>query len=231
MSIWDQLLNLLFPPKCPFCRRILDAPGVCGVCWKELPWTEEYEAVRQGADGLRCAAPLWYEGKVREAILRLKFHGAAATAETLGTLIAQCAAEHLSGEFDLVTWVPISRRRRRKRGYDQAELLARAACRVWGVKPVALLRKTMNNPAQSGLKEDAARRANVLGVYELRPGAEVSGRRVLLVDDVCTTGATLAECVRVLREAGADAVVCAAVAHARRENGPPGKNGSFSPEN
>ena len=217
MSVWEQLLNLLFPPKCPFCRRILDSPGVCDTCRKELPWTEEHAAVREGPDGLRCAAPLWYEGKVREAILRLKFYGAAATAETLGALMAQCAAEHLSGEFDLVTWVPVSRKRRWKRGYDQAELLARAVCRAWGVKPVALLRKTMNNPAQSGLKEDAARRANVLGVYEMRPGAEVSGRRVLLIDYVCTTGATLTECSKVLREAGADAVVCACVAHARRE--------------
>ena len=217
MSVWEQLLNLLFPPKCPFCRRILDSPGVCDTCRKELPWTEEHEAVREGTDSLRCAAPLWYEGKVREAILRLKFKGAAPSAEDLGRLIAQCAAEHLSGEFDLVTWVPVSRKRRWKRGYDQAELLARAVCRAWGVKPVALLRKTMNNPAQSGLKEDAARRANVLGVYEMRPGAEVSGRRVLLIDDVCTTGATLTECSKVLREAGADAVVCACVAHARRE--------------
>ena len=217
MSVWEQLLNLLFPPKCPFCRRILDSPGVCDTCRKELPWTEEHEAVREGTASLRCAAPLWYEGKVREAILRLKFYGAAATAETLGALMAQCAAEHLSGEFDLVTWVPVSRKRRWKRGYDQAELLARAVCRAWGVKPVALLRKTMNNPAQSGLKEDAARRANVLGVYEMRPGAEVSGRRVLLIDDVCTTGATLTECSKVLREAGADAVVCVCVAHARRE--------------
>lgn len=217
MSVWEQLLNLLFPPKCPFCRRILDSPGVCDTCRKELPWTEEHEAVREGTDSLRCAAPLWYEEKVREAILRLKFYGAAATAETLGALMAQCAAEHLSGEFDLITWVPVSRKRRWKRGYDQAELLARAVCRAWGVKPVALLRKTMNNPAQSGLKEDAARRANVLGVYEMRPGAEVSGRRVLLIDDVCTTGATLTECSKVLREAGADAVVCACVAHARRE--------------
>ena len=227
MSIWEQLLNLLFPPKCPFCRRILDAPGVCDACQKELPWTGEHEAVREGPDGLRCAAPLWYEGKVREAILRLKFKGGAAAAEPLGALVAQCAAEHLSGEFDTVTWVPVSRKRRRQRGYDQAELLARGACRIWGVKPVALLRKVQDNPAQSGLKEDAARRANVLGVYELRPGADVTGRHVLLIDDVCTTGATLTECIRVLREAGASSVACAAVAHARREKGREGETGGF----
>lgn len=216
MNLWEQLLNLLFPPKCPFCGRILDTPGVCDACCKKLPWTGETETVREGPDGLRCAAPLWYEDKVREVILRLKFQGGAPAAEPLGGLIAQCAAERFGGEFDTVTWVPISRKRRRKREYDQSELLARAACRVWGVKPVGLLRKTVDNPAQSGLTEPAARRANVLGVYEMVPGADVSGRRVLLIDDVCTTGATLTECVRVLREAGAAAVVCAAVAHTRR---------------
>ena len=131
--------------------------------------------------------------------------------------MAEIAAEHFSGQFDAVTFVPVSEKRLRQRGYDQARLLAESACRLWDTRPRRLLRKTVHNPAQSGLKEPAARRANVLGVYEMRPGAEVSGRRVLLIDDVCTTGATLTECSKVLREAGADAVVCACVAHARRE--------------
>ena len=73
-------------------------------------------------------------------------------------------------------------------------------------------RKTVHNPAQSGLKEAAARRANVLGVYEAVDPERISGHRILLVDDICTTGATLAECARVLREAGAADVVCAAAA-------------------
>ena len=74
------------------------------------------------------------------------------------------------------------------------------------------VRKTVHNPAQSGLKEAAARRANVLGVYEAVDPERISGHRILLVDDICTTGATLAECARVLREAGAADVVCAAAA-------------------
>lgn len=87
----------------------------------------------------------------------------------------------------MVTWVPVSRRRLRKRGYDQAQLLAESACRVWGVKPERLLRKVQDNPAQSGLTEAAARRANVLGVYEAVGPEQIQGRRVLLVDDICTT--------------------------------------------
>ena len=103
-------------------------------------------------------------------------------------------------------------RRLRQRGYDQARLLAESACRLWETKPLPLLRKTVHNPAQSGLKEAAARRANVLGVYEAVDPERISGHRILLVDDICTTGATLAECARVLREAGAADVVCAAAA-------------------
>ena len=118
----------------------------------------------------------------------------------------------LRERMDGVTWAPLSRGRLRERGYDQARLLAESACRLWETKPLPLLRKTVHNPAQSGLKEAAARRANVLGVYEAVDPERISGHRILLVDDICTTGATLAECARVLREAGAADVVCAAAA-------------------
>ncbi|MDD3347800.1 ComF family protein [Oscillibacter sp.] len=211
----NALLNLLFPPKCPFCARVLDRPGVCPVCEKELPWTAETETVRKGSGGLRCAAPLWYEELAREGVLRLKFRGAAAAAEPLGGLIARCAAEQFSGEFDVVTWVPVSKKRLRRRGYDQARLLAESACRVWQTRPVRLLSKLADNPAQSTLKEAAAQRANVLGVYAAMNGESIRGKRVLLVDDICTTGATLTECIRVLKDAGAADVVCAAVALTR----------------
>ena len=116
-----------------------------------------------------------------------------------------------------MTWVPVSKKRLRQRGYDQAELLARMACHLWDTKPERLLTKIVENPAQSTLTEPAARRANVLGVYELVRGAEVCGKRILLIDDICTTGATLAECARVLQFAGAESVVCCTVAHAREQ--------------
>ena len=130
--------------------------------------------------------------------------------------MARCAAEQFGGEFDTVTWVPVSRKRLRRRGYDQAELLARSACRLWETQPVRLLEKIADNPAQSGIRDAAARRANVLGVYEAV--GDVTGKRFLLIDDICTSGATLTECVRVLENAGAERVVCVAAALARKEN-------------
>lgn len=212
MTLRESLLDLLFPPKCPFCARVLDRSGVCGGCESSLPWTGEAHSLWELPGALRCAAPLWYQGAAREGLLRFKFQGAAGAGDPLGGLVAQCAAERLSGEFDTVTWVPVSPGRLRKRGYDQAELLAQAACRRWDAVPLRLLEKIRDNPAQSGLAEGEARRENVKDAYRAAAPEAVRGRRVLLVDDVCTTGATLAECAGVLREAGAEAVVCAAVA-------------------
>lgn len=216
MKLLESLLDLLFPPKCPFCGAIQDHPGICPECRRELPWTEDPDQVRELPGGLRCAAPLWYEDRARNGLLRMKFNGAASAAGSMGELIASCAAERLSGEFDIVTWVPVSRKRLRERGYDQAQLLAESACRCWGVKPVRLLRKTTDNPAQSGLHGAAARRGNVLGVYEA--SAEARGRRVLLVDDIVTTGSTLCECARVLKDAGAESVVCAVAARTHQKD-------------
>lgn len=216
MSRYAALLDLFFPPKCPFCGKVLDHAGICPACEKALPWTEEGAGVRELPGGVRCAAPLWYEGKVREGLLRFKFQGARAAAGPLGELVARCAAEQFSGAFDVVTWVPVSRRRLRSRGYDQARLLAESACRLWEVRPEQLLQKITDNPAQSGLTEEAARRANVLGVYEAAEPERIQGCRILLVDDICTTGATLAECARTLRDAGAADVMCVCAALARR---------------
>ena len=215
MSLLSSLLDLIFPPKCPFCGRVLDAPGICDACRRELPWTEGDEALRRLPDGLRCAAPLWYEGLAREGLHRFKFQGMSSAAGPLGELVARCAAEQFSGEFDTVTWVPVSRRRLRQRGYDQARLLAERACRLWDTAPEQLLCKTVHNPAQSGLKDAGARRDNVRNVYVPADPARIRERRVLLVDDICTTGATLSACARVLREAGAADVVCAAAALTR----------------
>ncbi len=214
MKLLSSFLDLLFPPKCPFCGKILDAPGICPACASALPWVPDEETVRELPGGVRCAAPLWYGGLAREGLLRFKFQGHSAAARPLGELIAQCAAERFGGEFDTVTWVPVSRKRLRQRGYDQAELLARSACRLWGVSAERLLEKRRDNPAQSSLEGAEARRENVADVYQARNAA---GKRVLLIDDICTTGATLASCARTLREAGAESVVCAAAARTPQE--------------
>ena len=104
-------------------------------------------------------------------------------------------------------------------GYLDALLdLCREIAKRLGLEPVRLLRKTRNPPAQSTMADPAGRRANVSGAYEPERAARLDGRRVLLIDDIVTTGATLAECSRVLRTAGASDVVYAAFAAPRKQD-------------
>lgn len=203
------LLDLLFPRKCPFCQRLAEGEALlCPDCQRTLPWLTEKAAERSPEFLKLCVSPLAYRGPVAESIHRYKFSGRRNYAAAYGALMAQCVLDHPDVTFDLLSWAPLSRKRLRRRGYDQARLLARAVGERLNVPVTPVLVKRRDIPAQSGLLEQAARRANVLGAYELLPGAEVTGRRVLLVDDVVTSGATLSECARVLLTAGA-AQVCA----------------------
>ena len=206
----NWLLDLLFPPKCPFCRRLLDSGDVlCPKCQRDLPWTQQEKTV-EFLDS--CVAPLWYEDDVRHSHHRYKFSGVRGYAGTYSLLMSQCATDRLDGEFDVVCWAPLSKRRRRKRGYDQSELLARGVAERLGLPLEPLLDKVRDTPAQSGQTDGAARRANVLGAYRTKSDKSVAGKRILLVDDVVTTGATLSECARVLRTAGAAGVCGLALA-------------------
>lgn len=163
-----------------------------------------------------CAPLRWaYRDQVRDSIRRYKFKGRQGYHKAYGRLVAQCVHDHLDGRWDLITWVPLSDQRRRERGYDQAFLLASAAALELGEVAVETLRKGRNTEAQSGLDDDAARRANVLGAYTAVDAELVEGKRVLLIDDVITTGATISECARILRTVGAGEVVCATLARAR----------------
>ena len=156
MSLMDDLnraarsvMDFFFPRQCPFCGGIVGRELLCDKCRKTLPYTGEH-AVVDGRFG-SAAAPLYYEGAVREAVHRLKFKGKLGGLDCFGQLMAETAAEHFSGAFDAITWVPVSRERLRRRGYDQARLLAASVCVDWHVAPQETLRKTVDNPAQSGL--------------------------------------------------------------------------------
>ena len=213
------LLDLLFPPRCVFCRRLLHRgeEGICPRCQQELPWALGAEAEQTGEFFSLCASPLWYQDQVRTSFHRYKFKGVRGYSRTYGRLVAQCVQDHLAGRYDLITWVPLSRARLRQRGYDQAMLLASAAALALDDVAAETLCKVRDTEAQSGLgKNDASRRANVLSAYQVTDPALVEGRRVLLIDDIVTTGSTLSECARVLRTAGATDVVCAALARSRR---------------
>ena len=216
MNLISPILDLIFPPKCVFCARIMAGDGlrICPDCQQKLPWLEGEAAGKTVEFTSKCVSALRYQGKAAEGIHRYKFSGRESSCTVFGVLLSQVVDDHLKGQFDVITWVPVSRQRRRERGYDQSFLLARELGRILNRKPVGLLRKTKHLQPQSRLNGAAERRANVMGAYCVPRPERVQGKRVLLVDDVVTTGATLSECARTLLLAGAEAVVCITLAKA-----------------
>lgn len=213
----SALLDLFFPPRCGFCGKLLGRgeEGMCAKCQATLPWLTGGAAEQKGEFFALCVSPLRYQGEVRASIHRYKFKGLRGYAPLYGGLVAQCVRDHPSCGYDLISWVPLSGKRRRERGYDQAFLLARATAAALEGTAISTLRKRRHTEAQSGLEGAAERRANVLGAYDIIDPALVADKRILLLDDVITTGATISECARVLRTAGAKTVVCATLARAR----------------
>lgn len=211
-TIAAWLCDLLYPPKCMLCGRLLrDSEAVlCGRCGHELP--EWDNAPRRVPGYERCAAAFVYEEPIRGSILRFKFHGMQTYAVQFARWMAVRVRGELRTSFDFVTWTPCSRRRRWTRGFDQAELLAEALARELDLEARPTLEKFRHRPPQSKTKTAAKRRANVQGAYRLLPGADVRGRTVLVVDDILTTGATLGECGRILRQAGAKDLYAAVIA-------------------
>ena len=212
MKLIYRILQWLFPPKCVLCGALLgkEETDLCHSCRVHGPAAPAVHKKIPHLD--RWTAVWYYEDTVRSSILRFKFRNARSYAKAYGRLLAMKLAEDNLTDFDILTWVPVSPLRRFTRGYDQVELIALAVARELGVEPVRLLRKVRNTPPQSGISGDAARRANVLGVYRVTDPDAVRGRRILLLDDVVTTGATVSECARVLLTSRAKQVNCAAVA-------------------
>ena len=214
--ILQIISELLFPSKCILCGSLLEKreTDLCHKCRVE---SSEFLKARGKLPFLDSWTAVWYyEGYIRKSLHRFKFGGARHYAKGYGRMLAmKLLREHPDG-FDVLTWIPISPIRKLRRGYDQVELLAKAVGSELGMEPVRTLRKIRNNPPQSGIAGQAGRKANVLGVYRAVNQEAFRGKRVVMLDDIITTGATAGEAARVLLTAGAGEVHCGAIAAARK---------------
>ena len=211
-----SIFSWLFPEKCALCGRILEQKelDLCQMCRVEGPDCPVSKTKYPFLD--EWTALWYYEGNVRRSLLRYKFYGKRHLARSYARLLGMKLLREDRAEFDILTWIPISGKRLRKRGFDQVQLLAEKLGMELGVMPTATLKKVRHNRAQSGITGYAQRKANVMGVYQVLDAAALTGKRILLLDDILTTGATAGECARVLLTAGAKEVKFAAVAAARQ---------------
>lgn len=208
-------MSILFPRKCIFCNNLLgkDETDLCHNCRKIAP---EISYTKSTVPFIAHWTAIWYyKENVRKSLHRFKFGKARRYANAYAR---QLALKLLQTDWfcncDMVTWVPISFRRKLKRGYDQSALLAKALAEELDIEAVQTLKKIRHTVPQSSLAKAEHRRANILGAYKALNKAQIAGKRILLLDDVITTGATASECAKTLLVAGAKEVVFAAVAAA-----------------
>ena len=221
MSLLNGLLDLLFPPACPFCGRAGGgkAGTACPGCEKADFRVPLEQRAFSGKHFTRCVCVGWYRDELRNSVRQFKFRSHPEYAKDYGRAMAEEVRRFLPGAYDCITWMPVSEKRLQERGYDQARLLAEAMGEVLNKPVLALLKKTRDNPAQSSLAEGRDRAANVAGAYAVPDPSAAEGKRVLLTDDIFTTGATLEEGAKILREAGCSQVVCAVLCRTpRREH-------------
>ena len=217
--ILAQIIELLAPLECAGCTRqgaamcaeclataVADLPEVCYGCGRaSVDWrTCEQCSPDTELAGVTVGAS--YDGPVKELVLQLKFHRLRRAAEAAAQIVAARSAAWPAGA--MVTSVPIAASRYRERGYNQSELVARQVAKRLGLPYLSLLRRTTATH-QIGL-DRRSRLEQIAGVF-YAPRA-VEARPVVVIDDVVTTGATLAECAVVLRAAGAMEVWGAAIA-------------------
>ena len=211
-------IDLLFPPKCVICRKLLPLSQqieICPECARALSATGSH-AEQHGEFFEACYSPLFYEEPLRKAFLRYKFNGKRQYASVFSRWMADClSSQELMIAFDYVTWAPLSRLRRWHRGYDQAQQLAENVANRLSLPIYPTVQKAYRRPLSQLSGDRSARMARILDAYTIRKDADVHNRSILLVDDIVTSGATLSECARILKTAGAKQVYCLTLARKR----------------
>ena len=214
----DRIMDLLFPRKCVLCGKVLNRKqdDLCDQCRKDA---EDFSKANKKISFVAGWTALWYYNEnVRISMLRYKFYHRQSYGSIYGRLLAIKLHRTALCDYDILTWVPISQRRKWKRGYEQVQLIAQSTGQQLGTPAVSTLRKTRHTNPQSRLSDASHRRANILGAYAVPDPSIVAGKRILLLDDIITTGSTVSECAKTLLTAGAKEVYCAAIAAPHNKN-------------
>ncbi len=213
-----MLLELLFPPKCPYCSCSLTYNMTeCASCRNAFPPVPRIEYTPSGDI---CTAPFTYEGIVADALKDYKFRGNLFNAKSFSAAMVSAlkAAGANITETDVITCVPMTKGRRKKRGFNQAEILAKKTAALLGKPFRNLLWRDVESVYQHYLEKEERKIQNK-NYYSCISIDDVRGKKILLIDDIMTSGATLSSCCGVLKDNGAESVICAVTAIAKKQKG------------
>lgn len=193
-KLFESILNLIFPPRCEVCRQD-SQDALCHDCFKEIKFMKPHLGIYSAAA---------YDGTLRAAIKRFKFKKRKRLAQALGFLLVKYVSQ-IPGlemrEMDLIIPVPLHEKRLKERGFNQARVLAETLSHYYGIPVKSSLARIKNTKAQFDL-ERKERFSNIKGAFKVVDNS-VNNKRILLFDDIYTTGATIMECSKALKAAGA----------------------------
>lgn len=217
-QITDNILSLFFPNRCVGCGELIKVDGdpwICDKCREQFEIKEHRRCKICGriihhrgncricnSDKMcfdRGYAVFEYKGGVRKAIMDFKYKNMFRYGEFFGNIMSDFAKENIDEYFDYITAVPLHSKRKRDRGYNQSEILAKAIGRELGIKyKRLLLRKTNTKPQNSLNKKE--RLENIKKAFCMCRNVSVENKNILIIDDIFTTGSTINECSRILKE-------------------------------
>lgn len=224
-SFFQKLIQLIFPPKCIFCNEVLTLgtkQEICNCCYEKIPFAGELfmnscsnDRNQTGCDGVVCVCH--YSGIIKQSLIRYKFYNKPGYHRALAKLLYDKTSKSIDyREFDIITSVPLHRQRENIRGYNQSHLISKALGRETGISVESRLLYRIRKTESQSLLVRCKREFNVKNAFEITDINKVRGKNILIVDDIMTTGYTLDECSRVLKEAGAKKVIGAVVASGRK---------------
>lgn len=202
-----KTVSVVAPNRCPFCGDVIEAEKYyCPRCFEHLPFVEKELSPPENIS--RLIACCYYRSRARKAVLQLKYGCLVYPADTFALMIS----EKLAGvSADLIVPIPSSRASIRKRGFATAELIGKTVSMRTGLPMVKALGANRNKKEQKGLSA-RNRLINAQSAFFIKSGFDLSGKTVVLLDDVCTTGATLSAAAKLLLDAGAKEVIAAVFA-------------------
>lgn len=207
LKIFNAVLTCFFPKRCPCCDRLLKkCEPICDVCRDGLKRVQDSSTISSDENFFASTAPFYNEGSAQNGVYIFKFQSRTDGMEFFANeMAATVSVRYRKANLDAVCYVPTRFRNIMARGYNQSEVLAKKLAGELDISVVKAMKKIKSNRVQHTL-DKAERIENVRGVFDSKD--VVAGKNILLVDDIKTTGATLNECARVLKEKGAKNVYC-----------------------
>ncbi len=212
-KLFDFLGSTLFPSRCPYCNCVIHhSKAMCEECSSN----DEVENIVTILNSSKNISPYSYDGKYSKAVKDFKFYGNFNYGEQLAISISDSIRKVYSDvKFEYIAYVPVTKRRKRKRGYNQSELLAKNISKCLNIPYKPILVKIKENKTQHLLSR-TARIENVKGCFKCNTKININAINILLIDDILTTGSTLNECVSALKNSGANKVYCATFATVKK---------------